>query len=191
MSQFGDTPTIEELRIAAESGDRYAFWLYCAESLPALYRYMAHQCSVRDVCSQLVADFCHDAILKAADDLDRKATAGKKISVSLQWLKTIAYRVMLDYITRSGRWVSSTEVGDYYEDVEEDAELVEEVLKYFQWLRASEQEIIEQILVKKKTITEAADELGISEDASKRRYYRAIGHLRDFIREHGTVPIQL
>jgi len=191
MTEFGNTRSIEDLQAAAEAGDHDAFMAYSVRSLPTLYRYMRYHCSVRDICVQLADDFCHDAIIKAAQDIKAKAADGKDISISLQWIKTIAYRLMLDHLKRDGRWISENDFGDYYTETEDDNDSLEEVTKFFEWLTPAEQEIIEQVIVKRRDLPEAALELGVSLEAAKKRFHRAVSHLRDFIREHGTIPIEL
>lgn len=191
MSQLGDKHTTEQLRTAAEDGDYDAFLAYSVRSLPSLYRYMEFQCSKSDISVDLANDFCHDAIIKASEDLKAKISNRKDISISLQWLKTIAYRLMLDHLRRNGRWISNEDiVSDYYTESEEDSDSLEEVAKFFEWLTPAEQEIIEQVIVKKRDLPEAAAEMEITVEAAKKRLYRAICHLRDFVNEHGSVAVE-
>lgn len=188
MTEPSDKPTIEDLQADAEDGDHDAFMAYSVRSLPALYRYMRYRCSLNDIAQQYADDFCHDAVVKAAQHIREKVASGDEIKISLQWLKTIAYRLMLDHLKRDGRWVSENDFDAYSVGAEDDADSLEEVAKFFEWLPPGEQEVIEQLIVKKLTLPEAAEVMGISADAAKRRYHRAVAHLRDFVVQHGNVP---
>lgn len=189
MSEPGNEDTIEELKAAAEGGDPDAFMAYCVRSLPALYRYMRYQCSLKDIGQQSADGFCHDAILKARDSIHSRVANQQPISICLQWLKTIAYRLMLDYLRRAGRWVSENDFDDQYVESPEDSDSLEEITKFFEMLTPAEQEVIEQVIVKKREWPEAAYEMGISVEAAKKRFHRAVAHLRDFVHEHGTLPV--
>ena len=70
---------------------------------------------------------------------------------------------------------------------QEEQEQREEVLKYYTWLPPTEKEMIELVLVKGLHPLEAGAEMGLTEAAAYKAYERALVHLRDFIRTHGSL----
>jgi RNA polymerase sigma factor (sigma-70 family) len=181
----------DHLLRAAQEGNDEAFRVFCVRSLPTLLSYLDLQCTRRGVPRDLAPDFVQSTVMKALDYLRscRESADRPLPRVSVGWLMQIGFNLMMDWLRQNRRARKAREVLAAREKPRrlstQQVDQLEEVHKYFTWLTLPEQEIVELVLLKGKTIAEVAAELEISIDAAYKRYERAISHLRDLIKEHG------
>lgn len=179
----------------ASNGNDDAFRQFCVRSMPSLLRYCEYQCRRSRIPSG-ASDFCQEAIQRALDYVSScRDPGGRPLpKVSVAWLKQIAYNCIRDWVRKEKR-VSFVDkfVGTLEREVPEEASLEEveeqeKILKFFDWLRADDREILELVLVKEMSIVDAGESVGLSQDASYKAYQRALQRLQDLLVEHGLAP---
>jgi RNA polymerase sigma factor (sigma-70 family) len=155
---------------------------------------MEVQCTQKGVPRDRASDFVQETIVKALDYLRscREPAWRPFPKVSVAWLMQIGYNLMIDWLRANRRAHKAKEEivarNKARRMSRAEVDQLEEIHKFYTWLPPAEQEIVELILLKGRTPTEAGADLGISEAASYKRYERAITHLRELIREHGSMP---
>src|SRR5262245_23295339 len=122
-----DRWTDERLLREANRGDTQAFTEFCVRRLPTLLRYLKYQCSEQNVSPDLAEDFCHDAIVRAVEHINSCKEHGDRPlpTVSVAWLKQIAFNVIRDWRRRNNLVTFVDEIeqeaqdGLSYDDIEE------------------------------------------------------------------------
>jgi RNA polymerase sigma factor (sigma-70 family) len=182
----------ERLLRAAHKGNEKAFQIFCARSLPSLTRYLSNQCRQLGVPVDLSRDFAQEAILKALTHIrfyqDESFVPAPKVSVA--WLRQIGYHLVVDWMRTNRRskkaWSIIHQVKSATPTAEEQ-EQYEELLKFYTWLPPTEKEIIELVLLEGLHPLDAGAKMGLTDQAAYKAYERALVHLRDFIRTHGSL----
>jgi RNA polymerase sigma factor (sigma-70 family) len=182
----------DRLLRAAHQGDGEAFQVFCVRSLPGLVSYLMAQCELCGVPIDLAVDFAQDTVIKALAQVraSREHAYRPFPKVSTAWLKQIGYNLIMDHLREAHRARSAQRdinAAKPRPPTQEEIDRLEEVHKFYTWLPPAEQEMIELVLVENLSIQEAAAKLGISKPAAYKRYERAVTHLQDFIREHGSL----
>jgi RNA polymerase sigma factor (sigma-70 family) len=185
----------DKLLHAAHKGDKRAFEIFCVRSLPALVRYLESQCVTRGIPKDLARDFAQETVTKALDQVRLYRVAGQRPlpKVSAAWLNQIGFNLIMDWLRgRSREEKAKRALGKIKprRPSRQEVEQQDEVYKFYTWLSPAEQEMIELVLVEGLHPQEAGERLGLSPPAAYKRYERAVLHLQDLIREHGSSSVR-
>lgn len=196
MAAWQETPMErwpdDKLLRAAHLGDEDAFRIFCVRSLPGLIRYLAAQCDLRGVPRDSAIDFAQETLYKALAQVRacREDAYRPLPKVSRAWLFQIGFNLIMDWLRQKRRASNAEYIVRHDKPTkpsQEEVDQLEEVFKFYTWLPDREKEIVELILIEGLHPLEAGARLGISKAASYKAYERAIQHLRDLIREHGSL----
>ena len=199
MSGREDTPmerwSDDRLLHAAHCGNKRAFAIFCVRSLPDLVAYLGAQCRMLGVPTDRASDFAQETVTKALAQVSLYREGGHRPypKVSAAWLNQIGYNLIRDWLRAKRREQEARMTHAQLKPrppSKENVERYDEVYKFYQWLRAAEMEIIRLVLVEKMDLMEAAEHLEISRSAAYKRYERAIKHLQELIREHGSTNVR-
>jgi RNA polymerase sigma factor (sigma-70 family) len=182
--------TDERLLREANAGNTDAFAVFCVRSLPSLRRYVRFQLRRHELPVDLMDDFCHESIIKAIDYINScKVDGGRPLpSVSVAWIKQIAFNAIRDFRRRDARvafvpeLIAEARKATSLEEIEE----YEEIVKFFQWLGQNEQDMLEMVLVEHLSIVDAGTRINLEKWAAYKTYERGLQHLRDLLKEHGS-----
>ncbi len=185
MERWPDDRLLRE----ANRGNTKAFVQFCVRSLPSLRRYVRFQLFELDVPSDLVDDFCHDAILRAVDHINSCREHGDRPlpSVSVAWIKQIAFNAIKDWQRKNKRleFVADIAPESRTTTTPDEVDEYEEIVKFFQWLSPNEHDMLDMVFVGQMPIVDAGECLNLSKAAAYKTFERGLQHLRDLLQEHG------
>lgn len=168
-----------ELLQAAREGVDGAFVELCCRSLPALRSFLQSRVRRAGLPSDLADDFAHETILRVAKwPNENQAKVAMDPRPKTGWLITIANNVMRDWL-RKNRLVQMSDEGlSSLVDENGDDHESHLVLDKFKDLAPEDQEVLWAVLVDERSPKELANEMGIGEWATRKRYQRALDRLR-------------
>lgn len=182
MADPHDPGFYTDLLEAALGGDEEAYACFCLEALPLLQFYLAGLCQVFGLSQDLVGDFCNETVvkvLKYARNQKQRRTPSRSepISSAKAWIKTVARRVVLDYLRKQRRH-KERPLGDLDAVSPANAEALVDLLDLLDTLPPREGEVTRCLYIERLTVAETAEKLGISQEATRKAHVRAIHRLK-------------
>lgn len=153
----------------AQSGDKFALTHIYNEYKSAIYSLAYRILQDRDASEDVLQQVIEKVILKVSDLNDVNKFNG--------WLKTLSYRITIDYLNKSKSQVVLDEIENSLL-VKEDELTTLDLDKYLQILNSRERLVLVLFLIEGYQHQEIADKLDLTEGNSKQIYRRALNKLK-------------
>jgi len=168
----------DDLRSETRDRETIAFSDFCVHTMPSLLRIMDHSCRRLGVSPSFAEDAVQEAFIRGIRQYHDDPT-----KMPLPWLVRVGQNFLHDQARRERRWHSSDELAQIPEcpDEENHHGFDDELWAAFAKLRPDDRTIIELILLEDLAPEAVAPRLGISLEATYKRYQRALKRLRELL----------